>query len=94
MIKVRQSRDCRRSRRVRFDGRAGGAPSRSRQGEMLRRLARRQERLRRGRGHDLRRNVQAQLSGQCLEICRQGHLREDQDPQGHRLAEAGRTVTP
>ena len=36
-------------------------------GEMLRRRAGRQERLRRGRGHHLRRHVQGRLSGQCLE---------------------------
>ena len=31
-----------------------------------------------GAGHQLRRHVQAQLPGQCLEICRQGHLHQDQ----------------
>ncbi len=54
--------------------------------QVLRRLARRQERLRRRRRHHLRRHLQGRLSGQCLEICRQGHLRCDADPEGHGLA--------
>ena len=37
---------------------------------------------------------QTRLSGQCLEICRQGHLHRDQDAEGQRLAHAGRAVNP
>ena len=39
-------------------------------------------------------NVQEGLSGQRLEVCCQGHLHDDQDSKGRRLAEADRTVTP
>ncbi len=62
------------------------------QGQMLRHFARRPERLRGGRRHDLRRHVQEGLCRKRLEVCRQGHLREHQDAQGRRLADAGRTV--
>ena len=56
--------------------------------QLLRRLARRQERLRRRPRHHLRRHLQGRLPGQCLEIRRQGHLRHDEDAEGHGLAQA------
>src|SRR3989344_5460704 len=44
---------------------------------MLWRRVEGQERLRRGPGHQLRRHFDRRLSGQCLEECPQGQLRED-----------------
>ena len=85
IVTATRAQRVRRHRRKRRTGQAAAE-----QGQVLRHFARRQERLRRRRGHDLRGHVQAQLPGQCLEICRQGHLRVDQDAQGHRLAEADR----
>src|SRR3972149_9414743 len=50
---------------------------------MLRRLARRQERLRRRPGHNMRRNIEGGLPGQCVETRSQGDLRHDEDAEGH-----------
>ncbi len=42
-----------------------------------------------GPGTSVRRHVQVRLPGQRLEDGRQGHLHDDQDAEGHRLADAG-----
>ena len=48
---------------------------------------RRQERLRRRRRHELRGHLDRRLRPRSLEICRQGHLRRHDDPEGPRLAD-------
>ena len=72
----------------------GGRQGRRRHREVLRRLPRRQERLRRRRRHHLRRNVEGRLPGQRLEDRAQGHLHDDEDAQGHRLADAQGLTAP
>jgi hypothetical protein len=47
-----------------------------------------------GRGHELRRHLGQGLSGQCLEGREGGHLHQDQDPQGHGIADAPRLKPP
>ena len=49
-----------------------------RQGKVLRRRAEGQERLRRGRGHHLRRHLEGGLPGQFLEARAQGNLHDDE----------------
>ena len=68
-------------------GKAGPGRGPARRRQELRRLARWQERLRRRRRHHLRGHVRGRLRSACLEIRRQGHLRQHDDAQGPRLAD-------
>jgi hypothetical protein len=56
-------------------------------GKMLRRRQGRQERMRRGPGHELRRHLEDRLPGQRLDAGQGRHLHLDQDPQGQWLAD-------
>ncbi len=76
------------------DRKAAGAMKGPDNGEVLRRCQGRTERLRGRSGHHLCRHVEGRLPGQRLEDGREGHVHDDQDPEGHRLAHAGQELAP
>src|SRR5712664_2222224 len=62
-------------------------------GQMLRHRNEGRQRLRGWCRHHLCRHRECRLPGQCLEICGEGHLRDHQDTEGHRLARADQVLS-